>query len=139
VIVDTRDQVVFAPLPNAVPAPVTMTGSVFNDVMTRTLIVRRPENASGYQKLLWRESRRALEQAVDGGWQSDHPTVWAATKGDSHIASGAPGPDFLSLAFHFPPGRQAYAALVSKPGLYALVTADRNLRRFLGVKFLHRP
>jgi hypothetical protein len=83
-MIETRgERVIFAPLPNSVPAPVTMTGAVINDFMTRTLVVRRPEQASGFEKLLWRESHRALELAVDRGWQTDHPTVWAGTKGDS--------------------------------------------------------
>jgi hypothetical protein len=137
-VIETRgERLVFSALPNAVPSPRTIVAPVFNDVMTRTLIVGRPEGASGYDKLLWRESHRALEQAVDSGWQG-HDFLWGGAFGDRQIVHGSPGPDFLSLAFHFPTGVEVYRQLVSKPGLYALVTADRNLRRFMAVKFLHR-
>jgi hypothetical protein len=109
---------------------------VFNDVMTRTLIVKRPQGLSGYQNLLWRESHRRLEQGVDSGWwREDY--VWGGTKSDSRIVHGVPGTGFLELAFHFPVDRTAYSELVSKP-YYALVTMDKSQRRFIGVRFLHR-
>jgi hypothetical protein len=77
--------------------------------------------------------------AVDSGWRTADPFVWAGAFGDRAIVHGHPGDGFLELAFHFPKGVEAYSRLVGKPGLYALVTADRNLRRFLGCQFLHRP
>jgi hypothetical protein len=43
------------------------------------------------------------------------------------------------LRFHFPPGVTAYAKLISKPGLRAIVTIDRSTRRFLSGRFLILP
>jgi hypothetical protein len=42
------------------------------------------------------------------------------------------------LSFHFPPGTAGYAELVSKPGLWAIVTMDVGSRHLLGVRFLNR-
>jgi hypothetical protein len=121
-----------------VPQPVAIDGAVTNDVATRTLVVRRPETASGYQKLLWREAHQALTRAAESGWRTAHPYVWGGALGNRQIVHGQPG-DYLTLTFHFPPGEPAYAKLVVKPGLTAIVTMDRGLRRFMGVQFRHRP
>ena len=108
------------------------------DVATRTLIVRRPQSAiSGYEKLLWREAHGALTRAVDSGWLTADPFVWGGAFGDRQIVHGLPGDD-LALLFHFPAGESTYGRLVGKPGLAAIVTVDRNLRRFMSVQFLHR-
>jgi hypothetical protein len=56
--------------------------------------------------------------------------------GQRNIAHGVPG-DEWTLLFHFPAGKDAYAKLVSQPGLSAFVTVDRSTHRFLSVKFRH--
>jgi hypothetical protein len=44
------------------------------------------------------------------------------------------------LWFHFPVGNGGvYAALVGRPRLTATVAIDRELNRFMGVRFRHRP
>jgi hypothetical protein len=43
------------------------------------------------------------------------------------------------LKFFFEPGNKAYSQLIGKPGLYAIVTADRASKYFLRCLFLHRP
>jgi hypothetical protein len=43
------------------------------------------------------------------------------------------------LLVRFPSGVQAFAELVGKPGLSALVSIDRSSGRFMGVRFLNRP
>jgi hypothetical protein len=96
---------------------------VTNDVATPTLIVRRPENASGYRKLAWRTAHQALQRAEESGWRLGR-FVWAYDAGRVDIAHAVPGED-LKLLFHFPVGNDAYAALVSKPGLSAVVGIDR--------------
>jgi hypothetical protein len=119
-----------------IPDPVTVAAGVYNDVMTRTLIVKRPQGLSGYQNLLWRESHQALQQGIDTGWWTED-YVWGGTTQDSRIVHGVPGTESLSLAFHFPTDRTAYSGIVSKP-YYALVTMDKSQRRFIGVKFLNK-
>ncbi len=120
-----------------VPSPLAVDGVVFNDVATRSLVVRRPETAGGYEKLLWREAHAALVAAVESGWRGEHPFVWGSGLGNREIVHGLPGEN-LTLTFHFPVGVAAYASLVGKPGLAAIVTLDRSLRRFLGCQFRHR-
>jgi hypothetical protein len=44
----------------------------------------------------------------------------------------------LALTFHFPVGVEAYAKLIGRPGLAAIVTVDRELCRFMSVQFLNR-
>jgi hypothetical protein len=117
------------------PQPLTMDGVVSNDVSTRTLVVRRPETASGYERLSWRWAHEALVRAVESGWPTaGAPFLWAHGAGQRDIAHGLPG-DNLTLLFHFPVGKTEYRDLVSQPGLRALVTVDKSRGVFLGVRF----
>ena len=66
--------------------------------------------------------------------------MYGSAPGHYQFAYAAPGPN-LVLLFALAVGTAAakvYAELVSKPGLAAIVTADRGTRYFLGVKFLNR-
>jgi hypothetical protein len=119
------------PQPLAIAAPVTV------DFANMALIVRRPEAAGGSEKLLWREAHAALVKAEELGWPRSTRFVWGSAPGNYQFAHAAPGPN-LTLLFGFAPGTAAakvYAALVSRPGLSAFVTAHRSLRIFLGVTF----
>jgi hypothetical protein len=117
------------------PQPLTVAAPVTNDVMSRTLIVRRPRDAGGYQKLLWREAHEALRQSEEAGWPlSGAPWLSAAGAGQRDIARGLTGPN-LALHFHFPVGVAAYYDLVSRPVLRAYVTVDKNTGFFTGVTF----
>jgi hypothetical protein len=64
------------------------------------------------------------------------PVGWCF--GNRPIVHGLPG-DGLALTFHFPAGMEAYAKLISRPGLAAIVTLDRELCRFQSVQFVNRP
>jgi hypothetical protein len=124
------------PQPKAITAPVTV------DFANMALIVRRPDAAGGSEKLLWREAHAALVQAEERGWPSGIRFVYGSAPGHYQFAHAAPGPN-LTLLFPFAvgtTGAKVYAELVSKPGLFAFVTADRATRYFLGVTFRHsRP
>jgi hypothetical protein len=50
-----------------IPRPMAIDGIVTNDVSARTLVVSRPESASGYQKLSWRTAHQALYRAEQKG------------------------------------------------------------------------
>jgi hypothetical protein len=114
----------------------TVDGIVRIDSAARTLIVSRPENLSGYQKVQWRIAHEALQRAEQSGWGSAHPFLYAHSVGQRDIAHGLPGGG-LTLLFHFPVGVAVYGELVSQPGLRALVTVDKSRGRFTGVRFLH--
>jgi hypothetical protein len=118
------------------PSPVAVDGIVSIDNYQRNLVVRRPENLSGYEKLSWRTAHAALVRAEQSGWSSAVPTLWAHGVGQTGIAFGLPG-DNLTLLFHFPVGKREYGELVSQPGLMAIVTIDRSAGVFMGVRFLH--
>jgi hypothetical protein len=118
------------------PSPMVMDGIVSIDNLQRNLVVRRPENLSGYEKLTWRMAHEQLVRGEQSGWDSDVPTLWAHGGGQTDIAFGVPG-DNLTLLFHFPAGKDAYTKLVSQPGLSALVTADRSTGWFMSCKFRH--
>jgi hypothetical protein len=121
------------------PRPKAATGVVFHDVGTRTLTVRLSEQESGYTKLLWREGWQALRRGQEAGWPVDGPPwVWADVPGARRVVHGQPA-DGGTLSFHFPPGTAGYAELISKPGLWAIVTMDIVARHILGVRFLNRP
>ena len=123
------------PQPKAITAPVTV------DFAGMALVVRRPDAAGGSKRLLWRESHVALTQAEERGWPSGTRFVYGSAPGHYQFAHAASGPN-LTLLFPFVVGSAAakvYAELVSRPGLYAIATADRSARIFLGVTFKHRP
>jgi hypothetical protein len=118
------------------PQPAAIEAFVDNDVLSRTLSVRLSQREMGYTKLLWREAFQALQAAEEDGWRR-HPFLWASVPGAREVAHVKPG-DFQTLLVHFPPGEQSYSKLISRPGLYAIVTVDRSSRRFLSLKFLNR-
>jgi hypothetical protein len=124
------------------PQPLAITAPVTVDFANMALIVRRPDAAGGSEKLLWREAHGALVKAEETGWPSGTPFLYASAPGNYQFAHAAPGPNLtLLLAFTVgTPAAKVYAELVSKPGLFAFVTADRATRYFLGVTFRHsRP
>ena len=121
------------PQPLAVTAPVTI------DFANMALVVRRPQDTGGHAALLWREAHNALARAEEGGWPSSSRFVWGSAPGHYQFGHAKPGPN-LTLLFPFVVGSAAakvYAELVGRPGLYAIVTADRSARYFLGVTFRH--
>lgn len=120
-----------------VPQPFAVDGVVTNDLPSRSLGVRLSETASGYERLWWKQAWLQLKAAVEDGWRK-HPHVRASAPGARDVAIVHPG-DFQTLVVNFPPGVTAYTELISRPGLVAIVTVDRNTSQFLGVKFLHRP
>jgi hypothetical protein len=120
-----------------IPKPVLIDAPVFNDIQNRTLVVRRPENASGYQRLAWREAHGAYRRAEEAGWPPDSaPFLRASGGGETDIAYATAG-DGLTLLFAFPPGRSVYAHLVSQPGLAARVVVDVSTGFFQSVTFRH--
>jgi hypothetical protein len=120
-----------------VPSPVAVDGTVDIDIPSRTLAVRVSERESGYNRLWWREAHTALTTAEETGWRN-HRAVYASAPGASDVAHATPG-DYRMLLVRFPSGVSAFAELVGKPGLVALVTVDRNSGPFIGVSFKHRP
>ncbi|HEY6688335.1 MAG TPA: hypothetical protein VI094_19245 [Propionibacteriaceae bacterium] len=120
-----------------VPAPVVVDGTADIDIPSRTLAVRVSERESGYNRLWWREAHTALKAAEESGWRS-HRAVYASAPGASDVAHATPG-DYGMLLVRFQSGMQAFAELVGKPGLSALVSIDRSSGRFMGVRFLNRP
>jgi hypothetical protein len=118
-----------------VPQPFAVDGVVTNDLPSRSLGVRLSERASGYESLWWKQAWLQLRAAVENGWRN-HPYVYASTTGAYQVAHVEPA-DFQTLRVSFAPGVAAYAELISRPGLVAIATIDRNTSRFLGVRFLH--
>ena len=119
------------------PQPYAITTAVTNDVLSRTLVVRLPETEVGYARLLWREAFAAYSRAERSGWSGHGPVYASALGAGDRLAYAVPG-DLQTLKFPFPIPAPAYTQLISKP-VYAIVTIDRGLARFLNVRFLHRP
>jgi hypothetical protein len=105
------------------PQPFAVDGVVTNDLPSRSLGVRLSETASGYERLWWKQAWLQLKAGWEDGWRN-HGHVRAGAFGDREIAIVHPG-DFQSL--------------VSRPGLVAVATIDRNTSRFLSVQFRNRP
>lgn len=116
--------------------PSAIDAVVVSDPTSRSLGVRLPETASGYQRLWWKQAHQQLKAAVEDGWLR-HPYVWASTPSADRVAHVEPA-HFSTLTVHFPVGVAGYAELISRPGLRAICTVDRNTSRFTNVSFRHR-
>jgi hypothetical protein len=119
------------------PSPMALDGVVTVDYAARVFAVRLPDSAGGHAMSLWRQAYAQLVAAERSGWDLGHPFLWGGVLGDRQIVHGLPG-DGLALTFHFPAGVPAYTSLISRPGLYAITTIDRELARFMSVRFLNR-
>jgi hypothetical protein len=124
--------------PTVVPQPLAITAVVVNDFANRTLFCRLPDVLTGPGRTAWADGYQALRLAEENGWGGGAPPLWAATKTAERVARAAAG-DAQTLKFFFEPGNQAYSQLIGRPGLTAIVTADRATRYFLRCLFLHRP
>jgi hypothetical protein len=120
------------------PTPLAVEGAVAIDNPSRTLAVRLTENAGGYESHLWRQAHGALLREQDSSWRGATSVVWCSAPGQRDITAATAG-DFQMLLARFRPGESVYTELVGRPRLYAIVTIDRELCRFLTVKFLNRP
>jgi hypothetical protein len=124
--------------PAVVPQPLAINAVVVNDFANRTLFCRLPDHLTGPGRITWADGWQALQLAEENGWGGGTPFLWAATKTAERVARASAG-DAQTLKFFFEPGNAAYSQLIGKPGLYAIVTADRANRYFLRCLFLHRP
>ena len=70
--------------------PYALDGVVVNDLPLRSLSVRLPDTASGYQRLWWKQAWLQLRATVEDGWQN-HPFVWASTPSAYQVAHVQPG------------------------------------------------
>jgi hypothetical protein len=121
------------------PRPKALTGSVFTDVIGRTLTVRQAEPASGYESALWGSAWQALRRAHEAGWPPDGaPWVFASAPKSDRVVHAVPV-EGGALSFTWPIGAAGFAELVGRPGLYALAVVDISSHYFQSVKFLHRP
>jgi hypothetical protein len=122
----------------ALPQPQAIDAVVFVDAVSRTLTARLPDQAGGYERLLWTQAWQALRRAQEAGWPADGaPWVYADLPGARQVVHGQPG-EAGSLLFSFPPGTPGFAELISRPGVVAIVTVDRGAQRFLACRFLKR-
>jgi hypothetical protein len=74
----------------SVPQPLALDGVVTNDPLSRSLSLRQPDNASGYQRLWWKQAWLQLKAAVEDGWRN-HPYVFASAPGAYQVAHANPG------------------------------------------------
>ena len=70
--------------------PFALDGVVINDLSQRSLSVRQPDNASGYQRLWWKQAWQQLKQAWGAGWLN-HDRVDASVPGARDVAIVHPG------------------------------------------------
>ena len=123
----------------ALPQPRAIDAVVFVDVLTRTLTARLPDQAGGYERLLWTQAWQQLRRAQEAGWPANGPPwVYADVPGARRVAHGQPG-EGGTLQFTFPPKTPGFAELISKPGVVAVVTVDRGSHEFRSCRFLNRP
>ena len=114
------------------PRPKAITASVWIDAVGRTLTVRLPDQAGGYESAAWRQAWSALRQAYAAGWPLGG-APWISYGGIHSVPV-----DGGALSFTWPIGSPGFAELVARPGLYAIAVVDVNTMRFAAVRFLHR-
>ena len=123
----------------ALPQPQAIDAVVFSDVLSRTLTVRLPDHASGYERLLWTQAWQQQRRSQEAGWPPNGaPWLYADVPGAPRVVHGQPAEGGV-MSFYFPPGTAGYSELISKPGLVAIVTVDRGTHQFLTCRFLNRP
>jgi hypothetical protein len=66
--------------PEPVPTPLAITGAVYNDAATRTLVVRLSESAGGYEQSLWREAHGALSRTQDRGTPANLSALYTGVR-----------------------------------------------------------
>jgi hypothetical protein len=64
------------------PKPLAISGAVSNESESRTLVVRRPKETTGYAAFLWRQAHEALVNAEERGWPSSMRFVWCSASGN---------------------------------------------------------
>jgi hypothetical protein len=112
---------------------------VQNDTTARDLVVRLGEHTTGTARSAWQRGHNtAVLAQEDAATYVATPELWGIDPNGEKVALGVPGGDG-TLRFHFEPGVEAYKALVSKPGLYAIATIDLEQGFFHRVAFKHRP
>jgi hypothetical protein len=121
------------------PSPQAVSGVVWVDAVERVLTVRLPDQVGGYEKLLWTQAWQQLRRAEQAGWPiGGAPWLYADLPDARQVTHAQPG-EAGTLRFVFPPKAPGFAALISKPGVVAIVTVDRGSQRFLTCRFLNRP
>jgi hypothetical protein len=73
------------------PSPLAITAPFVADLANMALVVRQPDGAGGYERLLWRESHQALLRAEELGWPASTPFVYGSAPGHYQFAHAAPG------------------------------------------------
>jgi hypothetical protein len=122
----------------AVPQPQAITASVWVDAVTRTLTVRLPDHAGGYEQMLWTQAWQQLRRAQAAGWPtSGAPWLFADLPHARQVVHAQPG-EGGTLSFTFPVGTPGFAELVGRPGVFAIVTVDRSSQQFRTCRFLNR-
>ena len=112
------------------PSPVAIDAVVVNDFPSRTLFVRLPDHTTGLQRIAWTQGYQALQLAEENGWSSNAPDLWAATKTAERVARVTAGEGQMLKVFFPPAENLAYSGLIGRPGLSAIVTADRANKWF---------
>jgi hypothetical protein len=121
----------------ALPQPQAISAVVFVDAVSRTLTARLPDKAGGYERLLWTQAWQQLRRAQEAGWPaSGAPWIFADVPGGDRSVHGVPT-EGGTLSFSFPVGTPGFGALVSKPGVSAIVVVDRGTERFVSCRFLN--
>jgi hypothetical protein len=119
------------------PRPKAVDCVVFADTATRTLSLRPGDQVGGYEKAIWREAWQSQRRSQEDGWPpSGSQWLWADVPGAPRAVHGLPAEGGV-MSFHFPVGTAGFGALISRPGLVAVVTVDLAARRFLTCKFFH--
>jgi hypothetical protein len=110
------------------PQPLSVTGRVTHDPVTRSLLAKPAE--AGLGSLIWRQGHEALMR--DDGSISGPPPVYARVAGKGEVGRGEPVRDQW---LRFQLNDADYRAL-AREGVSAICTVDKQTGNILAVRFL---
>jgi hypothetical protein len=110
------------------PQPLSVTGKVTYDPVTRSLLAKPAE--AGLGSLIWRHGHQALMEA-DGSF-GDPPAVYARVAGRRDVARGEAVRDQW-LRFQL---KDADYRALAREGVSAICTVDKQTGNILAVRFL---
>jgi hypothetical protein len=116
------------PVSYRLPQPLSATGQVTFDPVTRSLLVRPAER--GLAWLIWQQGHQAMIR--DDGGISGPRTVWARL-GNRDVGRGEAVRDGW---LRFQVADADYRSLTRQEGVHAIVTVDRQAGTILAVRFI---
>jgi hypothetical protein len=112
------------------PQPLSVTGRVTFDPVTRSLLAKPAEPGLG--SLIWRQGHEAMMGDVHGALAAHPPAVYGRI-GHRDVGRGEPVRDGW---LRFQLNESDYRQLTRQDGVHAILTVDKQVGHILSVRFI---